>query len=140
MKIESCFKITTKDNKSCICDFGSVRADVKSAYGITYSTEHWILPNPGLLHSGIFVFKDMSDLRLFWKYCSMRSPKFVVWEALGFHIRPKKMVLEVHTDFEWWDKFWRFPALCKRYVNEMYVGGFFIADGVKLIKQIDINS
>jgi hypothetical protein len=140
MKIEPCYKITTKDNKSCICDFSRVDDAVKSAYGITYSTEHWVLPNPGLSHSSIFVFKDMPNLRLFWNFCRMSSPQFVVWEALGFHIRPKKMVLETSADFVWWDKFWRFPVLCERCVKDKHVGGFFIADGVKLVKQIDINS
>jgi len=133
MKLETVYKVTTKDLKSCAAVFKYFLPQLV----VQYSVERFSLP--ATQDSGIFCFKDLDKVKYFFLKNPNHTNKWVVWEAEAFNVRKKETIIKVNSKFSlkfpsFWNVLKRFGF--KRRPVEKY--GFFICDGLKLKKMVDL--
>jgi hypothetical protein len=141
MKIERVFKVTAAaDCRSCLTVYGNTPPEVKNFLALQYSTANWtLLENTVIPNSGIFVFRELSDVAVFYS----KNPQavragLVCWEAKAFGLRKKKtfVVLNSCVTIDSLKSFW--AGVLHRFGFERTKQNFYLADGVKLRRIVTV--
>jgi len=139
MKIERVFKVTAADCRSCLTVYNNTPPEVKNFLAMQYSTAQWTLAeNAAIPHAGIFVFRELSDVREFYSQNSRKTPFLVCWEAKAFNLRRKKTFVKLnrHVTVDLLKSFW--ASVLHRFGFKRTKQNFYLADGVKLRRIVTV--
>jgi hypothetical protein len=146
MKIQTVYKVTTKACQSCLFTYSKTPQNVKDFLVLSYSTSTWTIPHIALRGSGIFVFKNLQDVKRFLNVnIDCLHGDFLVWEAHGMNVRQQRKFINLNhkRTIEHLFNFWNLK--CFDWLKSVGVKiknsrdkGYYIADAVKLIKQVEI--
>jgi len=133
MKFETVYKVTTVECKSCASSFENFLPQLV----VNYSIEHFALPPEMLPNSGLFCFKDLVKAQRFICRNKCSGIEWVIWEAVGGNVRPKKAFVTVNSFFR--DRVFNFwKSLQSRFgfrvARSSY--GYYVADCIKLTKLV----
>ena len=139
MKIERVFKVTAKDGRSCLTVYRNTLPEVKAFLALQYSTTSWtVAENCAIPNSGIFVFRELADVKEFYRKNSHKAPNLVCWEAKAFGLRRKKtfVCLNSHATVDLLKSFW--ASILGRWGFKRTKQNFWLADGVKLRRLVTV--
>ncbi len=142
------YKVTTKACQSCLMAYPATPTEIKNFLGLSYSVQTWTIPNVRLPGSGIFVCKTLEQVRRFVKNNSeILGDDYIVWEAIAMNVRRQYKFIPLgrtraveHLVKFWNEKLYDFLASVGVHVHNCRRKDYFVADAVKLVKQIDLTT
>ena len=142
------YKVTTKACQSCLMAYPETSTEIKNFLGLSYSVQTWTIPNIRLPGSGIFVCKTREQVNRFVRNNSeILGNDYIVWEAIAMNVRRQYKFIPLgrtrtveHLVKFWNEKLWDFLRSIGVKVLNCRRKDYFVADAVKLVKQIDLTT